>query len=190
MSLQLIWVSKVVSEVSELKRERYVRNPMREILIDKVVINIGVGESGERHKKALVLLEQLVNQKPVATYSKKTIRDFGIRRGEAIGVKVTLRGEKAKEFLLNALKAKDFKLKSSQISDGNFSFGIEEHIDLPGVSYDPEIGIFGMDVCVSLKRRGYRVKKRKIAKSKVGKKHKITKEETIEFLHSLGIEVK
>ncbi len=184
----------MASEVAKLEEKKSEKkdkmsNPMREILIDKVVINIGVGESGERHKKALILLERLTGQKPTPTYSKKTIRDFGIRKGEAIGVKVTLRGEKAKRFLMDALKTKDFKLRASQISDGNFSFGIQEHIDLPGVSYDPEIGIFGMDVCVSLKRRGFRVKFRKIARSKVGKKHRITKEETIEFLRSLGVEV-
>jgi large subunit ribosomal protein L5 len=164
-------------------------NPMREILIDKVVINIGVGESGERHKRALTLIEQLTDQKPVATYSTQTIRNFGIRRGEAIGVKVTLRGEKAKKFLMDALKVKEFKLSVKSINDGNFSFGIQEHIDLPGVDYDPDIGIFGMDVCVVLKRRGYRVSRRRRCKSKVGKKHRITKEETVEWLRSLGVEV-
>ncbi|HDD36606.1 MAG TPA: 50S ribosomal protein L5, partial [Archaeoglobus veneficus] len=100
------------------------KNPMREILIDKVVINMGIGESGERHKKALILLEQLVGQKPTITYAKKTIKNFGIRRGEAIGVKVTLRGEKALKFLKDALTVKENKLKAKQIGNGEFSFGI------------------------------------------------------------------
>jgi len=164
-------------------------NPMREILIDKVVINIGVGESGERHQKAMKVLELLTGQKPVATYAKKTIRGFGIRKGEAIGAKVTLRGEKAYKFLMDALSVKEMKLSRRLISDGNFSFGIEEHIDLPGVEYDPDIGIFGMDVCVSLKRRGFRVARRRRCKSKVGSKHRITKEETIKWLESLGVKV-
>ncbi len=180
-------VERPKTEVEKKKRKD--ENPMREILIDKVVINIGVGESGERHKKAMILLEQLTGQKPVPTYATQTIRNFGIRRGEAIGVKVTLRGQKAMDFLMKALKVKEFKLSKRSINAGNFSFGIQEHIDLPGVEYDPDIGIFGMDVCVVLKRRGYRVAKRRRCRSKVGSRHRITKEETVEWLRSLGVEV-
>ncbi len=164
-------------------------NPMREVIIDKVVINIGVGESGERQKKALKLLEELTGQTPTSTYAKKTIKNFGIRKGEPIGAKVTLRGEKALEFLKKALSVKEFKLSSRQIGNGEFSFGIQEHIDLPGVEYDPDMGIFGMQVCCVLKRRGYRVEERRRARSKVGKRHRVTKEDTIEFLKSLGVEV-
>ncbi len=171
------------------KEEKKKENPMREILIDKVVVNIGVGESGERHKKAMMLLEQLTGQKPTPTYAEKTIKNFDIRKGEAIGVKVTLRGERAMKFLKDALTVKEFRLRRRQIGKGEFSFGIAEHIDLPGVSYDPDVGIFGMDVCVSLKRRGYRVARRKIARTKIGKKHRITKEETIEWLKSIGVEI-
>ncbi len=164
-------------------------NAMREVLIDKVVINIGIGESGERQKKALKLLEEITGKTPTSTYAKKTIRNFGIRKGEAIGAKVTLRGEDAFEFLKKALTVNENKLSFRQIGDGYFSFGIHEHIDLPGVDYDPDMGIFGMDVSVSLKRRGYRVARRKIAKSKIGRNHRVTKEDTVEFLKSLGVEV-
>jgi large subunit ribosomal protein L5 len=162
---------------------------MRELLIDKVVINMGVGTSGERLQKAIQLLENLTNQKPATTYAEKTIKNFGIRKGEAIGAKVTLRGEKAEEFLKNALSVVEYRLRRRQINPGNFSFGIHEHIDLPGVDYDPDVGIYGMDVNVSLRRRGYRVKGRRVARSKIGKNHVITKEETIEFLKKLGVEV-
>ncbi len=162
-------------------------NPMREIILDKVVINLGIGQSGERIEKGMKMLEKLINQKPATTIAKKTIKNFGIRRGETIGLKVTLRGKKAMEFLLKALKVKEMRLSKRSINAGNFSFGIAEHIDIPGVEYDPDIGIFGMDVCVSLKRRGYRVAERRIARSKVGKKHRITKEETINWLESLGV---
>jgi large subunit ribosomal protein L5 len=162
---------------------------MRELLIDKVVINMGVGTSGERLQKAIQLLENLTNQKPATTYAEKTIKNFGIRKGEAIGAKVTLRGEKAEEFLKNALSVVEYRLRRRQINPGNFSFGIHEHIDLPGVDYDPDVGIYGMDVNVSLRRRGYRVKRRRVARSKIGKNHVITKEETIEFLKKLGVEV-
>ncbi len=180
-------MSEAVAVSAGAKNSR--ENPMREILIDKVVINIGVGESGERHRKAMQLLEQLTGQKPTATYAEKTIKNFDIRKGEAIGAKVTLRGEKAEKFLRDALTVKEFKLKRRQIGRGEFSFGIAEHIDLPGVSYDPDMGIFGMDICVSLRRRGYRVARRKIARAKIGKKHRITKEETIEWLRAFGVEV-
>lgn len=162
-------------------------NPMREILLDKVVINLGIGESGERLQKAEKMLSELVSQKPATTIAKKTIKNFGIRKKEKIGLKVTLRGEKAMEFLKRALKVKEMKLSKRSINAGNFSFGIAEHIDLPGVEYDPDIGVFGMDVCVSLKRRGYRVAERRIRNSKVGSSHRITKEETIQWLESLGV---
>ncbi len=164
-------------------------NPMREILLNKVVINIGVGESGERHQRAYKMLEDLVGQKPAITQAKKTIKNFGIRKGETIGLKVTLRGDKAMKFLKDALTVKEMRLSRRSIGEGVFSFGIAEHIDLPGVEYDPDIGIFGMDVNVSLKRRGYRVSKRKKCRSKIGKKHRITKDETIEWLRSLGVVV-
>ncbi|MDK2876376.1 MAG: hypothetical protein PWQ22_786 [Archaeoglobaceae archaeon] len=162
-------------------------NPMREILLEKVVINLGIGESGERLQKAEKMLSELVSQKPATTIAKKTIKNFGIRKKEKIGLKVTLRGEKAMEFLKRALKVKEMKLSKRSINAGNFSFGIAEHIDLPGVEYDPDIGVFGMDVCVSLKRRGYRVAERRIRNSKVGSSHRITKEETIQWLESLGV---
>jgi large subunit ribosomal protein L5 len=162
---------------------------MRELMIDKVVINMGIGTSGERLQKASQLLEELTGQKPTTTYAEKTIKNFGIRKGEAIGVKVTLRGEKADKFLRDALTVVENRLKRKQVNAGNFSFGIHEHIDLPDVEYDPDVGIYGMDVNVSLRRRGYRVKRRRIARAKIGKNHLITKDETVEFLKSLGVEV-
>ncbi|MEM0504116.1 MAG: 50S ribosomal protein L5, partial [Archaeoglobaceae archaeon] len=155
----------------ELKEKE---NPMREILLEKVVINLGIGQSGERIQKGIKMLEKLLNRKPATTIAKKTIKNFGIRKKETIGLKVTLRGKEAMDFLMKALKVKEMKLSKRSINAGNFSFGIQEHIDLPGVEYDPDIGVFGMDVCVSLKRRGYRVAERRIARAKVGSKHRIT----------------
>ncbi len=158
-------------------------NPMREIRIEKVTVNIGVGEGGERLRKAEKVIEMLTGQKPVRTIAKVTNRDFGIRKGLPIGCKVTLRKKKAIEFLRKALWVRDFKLPIwSFDSEGNFSFGIAEHTDFEGVKYDPEIGIFGMDVCVTLERKGYRIKRRKRQKTKIPLRHRITKEEAIEFL--------
>lgn len=158
-------------------------NPMRRLRIHSVTVNMGVGEGGERLAKAEALLEELTGQKPIRRLAKKTIQPFGIRKGLPIACKVTLRGEKAIDFLKRALEARDRKLPERCFDQqGNFSFGIREHIDLPGVKYDPNVGIFGMDVCVTMERPGYRVKRRKIKKTKVGRKHLVTREEAIEFV--------
>ncbi|MEM3928338.1 MAG: 50S ribosomal protein L5, partial [Archaeoglobaceae archaeon] len=119
----------------ELKEKE---NPMREILLEKVVINLGIGQSGERIQKGIKMLEKLLNRKPATTIAKKTIKNFGIRKKETIGLKVTLRGKEAMDFLMKALKVKEMKLSKRSINAGNFSFGIQEHIDLPGVEYDPD----------------------------------------------------
>jgi large subunit ribosomal protein L5 len=157
-------------------------HPMRKPRIAKVTINIGVGESGERLTKAEKMLEQLVGQKPIRRRAKQTNKDFGIRRGEPIAVKVTLRGKKAYEMLDRLLEAVDRKLTVGNFDEhGNFCFGIQEHINIPGVEYDPEIGIFGMDVCVTLERPGFRVAKRKRQRRKIPNRHKLTKEEGIVF---------
>jgi len=158
-------------------------NPMRKLRIHSVTVNMGVGEGGERLAKAEALLEELTGQKPIRRLAKKTIQPFGIRKGLPIACKVTLRGEKAIDFLKRALEAKDRRLPEKCFDQlGNFSFGIREHIDLPGVKYDPNVGIFGMDVCVTVERPGYRVKRRKLKKTKIGRKHLVTREEAIEFV--------
>ncbi len=156
---------------------------MREILIEKVTINIGVGSPGEALENAQKLLERITSKKAVQTKAKRRNPTWGLRRGLPIGVKVTLRGKEAESFLEKALTALRKTLKERSFDkNGNLSFGIKSYIDLPGVKYDPNIGMYGMDVAVTLMRRGYRVKKRKRAKSKIGKKHLIKKEEAIEFM--------
>lgn len=158
-------------------------NPMREVRVEKVTLNIGVGEGGEKLSKAETLLERLTGQKPARTLAKKTVREFGMRKGEPVGVKVTLRGRRAEEMLPKLLQAVDNRLSSRSFDgQGNFSFGIKEYIDLPGVRYDPEIGMFGMDVCVTLERPGYRVKRRKRQRRRIPSSHAITREEAIKFV--------
>lgn len=159
-------------------------NPMRKIKLEKVTVNIGVGEAGERLQKAYQLLQELTSAKPVYTIAKKSIREFNIRKGAPIGVKVTLRGEKAKEFLDKALAAVGHRLKTSSIDNyGNISFGLSEHVLIPGTRYDPEIGIFGMDVTMTFIRPGFRVARRKIKKTHIPKRHReINKEEIIDYL--------
>jgi len=164
-------------------------NPMREIKIEKVTLNIGCGSDQDKLKRAQKLLQSLTDQKPVITRTKRRTT-FGMPQKKAIGVKVTLRKDKAVNFLKDVLQAVDNELKENQINGDNFSIGIKEYIDLPKANYDPDVGIIGMDVCVTLERPGYRVKKRKNKKSKIGKRHVITKNETIEWLkNKFGVNV-
>lgn len=161
-------------------------NPMRRIRIEKVVVNSCIGAAGARLEKAAKIIENLTGQKPQFRKAKKTIKGFGIYRGQPIAVRVTLRKQKAIEFLEKALKAVNSTLKASSFDEnGNFSFGIKEHLDIPGTKYDPELGIIGMDVCVHLSRPGLRVALRRRARSKVGSKHKVKREEAIEFMKNV-----
>ncbi len=158
-------------------------NPMEEVKIAKATINIGVGEGGEKLVRAEKLLTSITNQKPVRTYSKVTNPEFGIRRGQPIACKVTLRNSKAADAVKLVLDGIGNRLKSSQFdSQGNVSFGIEEHIEIPGMRYDPDIGIFGMNVSVTFEKPGYRIKKRKIQRKKIPAKHQVTSQETMEFM--------
>jgi large subunit ribosomal protein L5 len=103
-------------------------------------------------------------------------------KGRPIGAKATLRGAEAMELLRRLLKANENKLKPSQFDKtGNFSFGVHEYINIHGIKYDPEIGILGMDVCVSLIRPGFRVKRRKMKPSRIGKSHLIRKEDAMRW---------
>jgi large subunit ribosomal protein L5 len=165
-------------------------NPMLKPRIDKVVVNISVGASGEPLERAKAILNQLTGAKPCERVAKKTIREFGIRKGEPIACIVTLRRQKAMDFLKRALEAVGNRLSSSSFDDfGNVSFGIKSHLDFQGVRYDPRLGTVGMDVCVSVARPGYRVARRRIA-SRIGARQMVTKDEAIRFLkENFGIEV-
>ncbi|MFQ6105489.1 MAG: 50S ribosomal protein L5 [Candidatus Hydrothermarchaeaceae archaeon] len=158
-------------------------NVMRDIRLSKVTVNIGVGEGGEKLAKAEKLLGELTNQMPVKTLARSTIPTFTVRKGVPIACKVTLRNKKAEEFLKKAFSALENRLSRKSFDKaGNVTFGIKEHIDIPGTSYDPSVGIFGMDVALTVERPGYRIKRRRIAKAKVSKKHRVTSEEAVEFI--------
>ena len=156
---------------------------MRKISIGKVVINIGVGKSGEAVERGQRVLEQITSQKASQRKAKKSIRDFGTHQGEPIGLVVTTRGqERCKELLTRLLVAREKKLNSSSFdSRGSVSFGLKEHIEIPGIRYDPEIGIWGMNVSVLLERPGYRVSRRLRKSASLGKSHVITKDEAIDY---------
>ena len=158
------------------KKEKF-DNKMREIKIEKLILNLCTGEGGDKLTKAAKVLEDLTGQKPVESKAKYTIRTFSIKRNEKIAVHVTCRGEQAEKLLHNALKVKEHELRKENFSDqGNFGFGIEEHIDL-GIKYDTNTGIFGMDFYVILARAGKRVNKRKHARGVFGKFQRISQDE-------------
>lgn len=156
---------------------------MKEIYVNKVVVHMGVGESGERLVKAEDLVKQITGQKPVRTVAKRTQPAFGIRKGAPIGCKVTLRRENAEKFVRTALDIVDRRLALSQFDrTGNVSFGIEEHTDFPGMSYDPAIGIYGMDINVVLEYKGVRIARRSVERRKLPMDQKVTKEDAVAFM--------
>lgn len=166
-------------------------NPMRQVRIDKVTINVGAGEGGAKLENAINVLKKIIGKTPVKTTTFKRIPDFGVRPATVIGCKVTLRGEDAEKFVKRAFLALENTISESNFdSTGNFSFGIKEHIDLPDVKYDPTLGIIGMDVSVTLKRPGYRVKIRRAKPAKIGKLHAVTKEDAVAFTKkTFGVKV-
>jgi large subunit ribosomal protein L5 len=158
-------------------------NTSRNVRIEKVTLNIGAGKDQSKLEKGIKLLEKITGVKPVTTVTKKRIPGWGLRPGLPIGCKVTLRKKIATETLKRLLNAKDNLLQKNQFDEnGNIAFGLEEYIDIPNVNYDPEIGIIGLEVCVTLERNGFRIKRRRMKKTKVPKKHIITKQEAIDFM--------
>lgn len=152
-------------------------NPMREILVDSVTLNIGSGVEAEGTEKALSLLSKISGKKAIKSLAKKRIPTWKLRPGLPIGARVKMRGKIATELLKRLLTAVEFMLPKKSFTMNGFSFGIKEYVDIPEVKYDPKIGIIGLDVIVSLKRRGFRVGRRKIKKAKIGSSHIITGDE-------------
>ena len=165
-------------------------NMMKKISLNKVVLNMGIGQSGERIETAKAALMQITEGKVNSRHAKKAQRDWGVRKGEPIGIAVTVRGNDATELLKKLLVVKDNQIAEKAFdNEGNLSFGIKEHIDIPGIKYDPKIGILGLEVSISLARPGFNIKFNK-RKAKVGKNHRITKNDAIKFLtEEFGVKV-
>jgi large subunit ribosomal protein L5 len=154
---------------------------MREPRIEKVVVHMGVGEGGRELADAEDILEDTTGQRSVRTSARRTVQEFNIREGDPIGAKVTLRGDDAEEFLRTALPLVD--LSASQFDEtGNVSFGIEEHTAFPSQEYDPNIGIYGLDVTVNLVRPGYRVAKRDKMSRSIPSGHRLNAADAVAFV--------
>ncbi len=175
----------------EYSDEVHPSHAMREVRIGKVVLNIGVGRSGEAIERARKVVEGLAGQKASSRKAKKSIRDFGVHKGEPIGMIATIRGQRAFDTLRLLLQARENRLSSSSFDDfGNCSFGIKEHIEIPGVRYSPDIGIFGLNVSAVLERPGYRVARRRRFRTSIGKGQRVSKEESMKFFkNNFGTEV-
>jgi large subunit ribosomal protein L5 len=158
-------------------------NVMRQPRVEKITVNIGVGEAGERLVKAQKVLEMVTGQKPKVTQAKITNRELGVREGMPIGCMVTLRGEKAETFLKKALSIRENRVYMYSFDpEGNLSFGIPDYTDFEGMKYDPDIGIYGMDVSVGIQRPGRRVTRRRIMKRKLPKIHRMSRMEAANFM--------
>jgi len=156
------------------------QNPMRKPRIEKVLISSGAKD--KELEKAKKLLELISGMKAQIIASTKRIPNFEVRPGLEVGTRVTLRGEKAIHLLKRLLAALNNTLSTSQVSPNHFSFGIEEYIEIPGIEYQRDIGIRGLNITVVFTRKGIRVKLKKIKAGKLPKKQHVTEEEIIKFM--------
>lgn len=158
-------------------------NPMTQPRIAKVTVNIGVGEGGEKLQKAEKVLAKLTGHKPVRTLGKEMNRELGVRLGEPIGCKVTLRGQDAEKFVSRALYTRKNKVyEYSFDNQGNLQFGVTDYTNFEGERYDPDIGVFGMDVCITLEKPGHRIKRRRSLTRVVPDHHRVSRDEAKAFL--------
>lgn len=156
---------------------------MREIRIEKITLNVGAGKDQDKLEKGIKLIKNITGIQPVKTFTNKRIPTWGLRPGLPIGCKLTLRKEKAVNVIKRLLSSRDNILSPDQFDEnGNVSFGIPEYIDIPDAKYDPEIGVMGLEVCITLTRPGFRIKHRKIRKKKVPHDHRINKQESMDFM--------
>merc|ERR1712077_168656 len=173
-----------LKDVNDMAQNSKAKNPMRELRIRKLCLNICVGESGDRLTRASKVLEGLTGQQPVTSKARYTVRSFGIKRNEKIACHCTVRGAKAEEILERGLKVREYELRKNNFSDtGNFGFGIQEHIDL-GIKYDPSIGIYGLDFYVVLGRPGFSVAERRRKTGRIGTPHMLNKDDAMKWFQT------
>jgi len=158
---------------------------MREIRIEKLTLNVGAGKDQVLLEKGIKLLKNITGIDPLKTLTQKRIPSWGLRPGLPVGTKITLRNkEQIRDIITRCLKAKANKLpKSCFDTRGNVSFGIHEYIDVPGIEYDPKIGIIGFQLCITLTRPGFSIKAKSYAPKEIGKKHLISQDDAIAFMN-------
>jgi len=182
MSPKKVKTAKKKPKIKKTKIDSEKKKALFSPKIEKVTINIGVGEAGERLKKAESVLESITGHKPIETLSNTTNKDWAIRKQMPIGCKVTLRGKDAHDFLKEALSTRENKMADYSFDEqGNLSFGIPDHTLFKSQKYDPNIGIFGMDISITMEKPGYRIKRRRIARRKIPHRYMVQKEETMKF---------
>jgi large subunit ribosomal protein L5 len=159
-------------------------HPMRAIRIEKVTFNVGAGKDQKLLDKSVKLIEQLTGKKPVLRITQKRIQAWGIRPGLPVGCKLTIRDqEKISELLPRLLEAKERVLRLKMFDElGNLSFGIPEYIDIQDAKYDPDIGIIGLQISVTLVRPGFRIKNRRLQSKSIHHNHAISRKEAIDFM--------
>ena len=145
--------------IKELIDSLSLKTPMAAPKINKITLNMGLGEASVDKKILEVALEDLAliaGQKPTITIAKKSVANFKIREGMPIGCKVTLRGDRMYDFLQRLLgiaipRERDFRGLDSKSFDGrgNYSIGIKEHIIFPEIDYDKVDKVRGMDICIT-----------------------------------------
>ncbi|MEM0106656.1 MAG: 50S ribosomal protein L5 [Candidatus Micrarchaeaceae archaeon] len=165
------------------------QNPMLEVQLKKIVLNIGTGNDKQKQESARKLLELITKRKIADSISKRRIPSFGISKGSKIGAFVTIR-DGTEKLAMKLFDAVDSKIKESSISNNTVSFGIREYIDISGIKYDPKLGMLGMNVNLHFARKGMRVATRKIKKATPSKQHStISKNEIIDYLTKHNISV-
>ena len=158
-------------------------NKMKEIRIEKVTLNIGAGKDQKVLEKAMKLLESITGIPPIKTTTQKRIQSWGLRPGLPIGCKITLRGENAQKIIPRLIYAKDNVLEETYFDEnGNISFGIKEYMDIKDAKYDPTIGKMGLQTSITLSRPGYRIKNRRLKKTKIPSNHRVSQEEAIQYM--------
>jgi large subunit ribosomal protein L5 len=157
-------------------------NPMREIEMEKVIL--GCAGTDDKLDKSVKLLELITGKKVKRIASSKRIPSFGVRPGLDVGCMVTLRNKEKIELLNKLLESVNKKLKAKQVKENSFSFGIPEYLEIPGIEYQREIGILGLDVTVVFKRKGKRASIKKIKQGRLPKKQHVSAEEIIKFMEN------
>ena len=169
----------MAKQINEIKIE--IKNPMQEIEIEKMTLNCGAVE--EKLERSIKLLETITKRKVLVIKSTKRIPDFGISPGKKSGCKITIRDKKEIISLLKRFfAAVDNKISKKKVSENHLSFGIKEYIEIPGMEYNRDIGILGLEMDIVFTRKGKTVKLRKIKRGKYPKKQNVTPGEIIDYL--------